>query len=380
MLLIEVIIIGQVMEQGNIINGYRFISFLGEGRYGQVWSVAKNGSVKACKITDEYGNDEYESRLAVDSSRLVKFTEKFENDGKCYLIMPLAQDSLNNICIEKGKRVTIDTAIYILKFLIYACIDIEDSGYMNLDIRPDNILYFNPDFIKDDKESDTEIDDELEEPDDDTNNSTPTWYDKFTVDFTNMDNTSSYSKYSTNSTNIDDDDDDKLSLSIGVLKMVDFNWLKPVDFFSENDQSPAAQTRAFRAPESILGIQCDQKSVVWSIATTVYEIVTGEIPFDYLINGISKDAVQIYDICCKLGPVPKHMVESSPKKEYIFKCNRVAVRGFKSIKYKGLFENILNIYQKDDKEKVSLLIKLLSEMLIVDYKKRASLRDITKLF
>lgn len=76
--------------------------------------------------------------------------------------------------------------------------------------------------------------------------------------------------------------------------------------FSNHHFTEDIQTREYRAPEVILGQPYQYNTDVWSLACTVFEMMTNNFLFKpKKVQGISKDEDHLYKIIEVLGMIPK---------------------------------------------------------------------------
>ena len=76
--------------------------------------------------------------------------------------------------------------------------------------------------------------------------------------------------------------------------------------FSTHHYTEDIQTREYRSPEVILGYSYSYNCDVWSLACTVFEMLTNNFLFKpKKIEGISKDEDHLYKIIEVLGPMSK---------------------------------------------------------------------------
>ncbi len=102
-----------------------------------------------------------------------------------------------------------------------------------------------------------------------------------------------------------------------IIKITDFGLMQ---HFS--DKKKTVQTRYYRAPENILGLDYDYKIDYWSLECSYYEILTGEILFDVEKDELSKiydkDLVHLKQIIEKLNCKDYiiNLIKKSPRKLY----------------------------------------------------------------
>ena len=98
----------------------------------------------------------------------------------------------------------------------------------------------------------------------------------------------------------------------------------------------------YRAPETILKLNYDHHYDYWSLGCTIYEMLTGSILFD------AEDDLQLlYSIICRIGPVPKDLISTSPYKNKFFPTSQERLRGYKKIKFNSILNDIQYIKRSD---------------------------------
>ena len=142
------------------------------------------------------------------------------------------------------------------------------------------------------------------------------------------------------------------------IKVVDLGTCRKI-----NDNASDIQTRYYRAPEVILGINYNEKVDVWSLGCILYELVTGKILFSPSKNDLgSRDRLHIYLICDALNEmIPASMIEKSRRKQMFFTCKN-HLKGY------YLFDESDNRVH-DELVEINKEIKLL-EMIAIDPEKR----------
>lgn len=135
------------------------------------------------------------------------------------------------------------------------------------------------------------------------------------------------------------------------------------------------QTRYYRAPEVILGLNATEKIDIWSIGCVIYEIYTGEILFDPNKDSkYSRDFHHLYLIEEIFGKVPKRMIKKSPRskefydKKFNLKCSKI-----KKIEIEELI--------KKKKENIDKnIIELIKSCLVIDPKERPDISQLNNIF
>ena len=121
------------------------------------------------------------------------------------------------------------------------------------------------------------------------------------------------------------------------------------------------QSRYYRAPEIILGLNYSENIDLWSFGCTVYELITGKILFDvennYDIDFYDKDLINIKMIIEKMGKDSHskilELLKESPRKNYFINEKYNTLKYIKNIfycQYENDLENVSN-------EKIHVLLK-----------------------
>lgn len=131
------------------------------------------------------------------------------------------------------------------------------------------------------------------------------------------------------------------------------------------------QTRYYRAPEVILGLNYTEKIDIWSIGCILFELYTGTILFDPdKDKDFSRDFHHLYLIEELCGKIPKEMIKRSPRKDEFFtKYNLKCKKKIDSIN----IESIINKENVDSK-----IVDIIRKCLIVNPKDRPSSNDLIK--
>jgi len=391
---------------------YVAIKKLGYGSFSSVWLAFDCHDKKyyAIKIHNrpDYDIGEKETRIYDDISKfncnsLMTSIRTFDYDNddsendetyiethKCLVMNLMACSTYDLIKSDDYYNgLPLKWIIQITKSLLEATEALHKNGYIHTDIKPENILIegmsddiknliskINIDKPKKKKGgyknimmerikkimSETPIDNQ--DIDNKTSDST-----------SNSDDTKSIHLYS-------DSDDDRISLSSHSDDSNEDNYVENTDTFKividrpkikltdmgtciepNTKRTRQIQTRYYRSPEILLGLKYNEKCDMWSIGCTVYELLTGKILFNPCDVDSNKDRHHIYMIVQMFGMIPKHMINLSPYKDFIFTPDGQRLRGYKQIVHLSFIRKIFG----DDKEKWSdqmiLLVDLISKLL-----------------
>ena len=136
--------------------------------------------------------------------------------------------------------------------------------------------------------------------------------------------------------------------------------------------SSKIQTRQYRSPEVILGLNYNQSADIWSFACLIFELVTGECLFDPIPNNenYSKDDDHLAQIIELLGKMPKRFALSGIKSKHYF-TKEGKLHRINSLHYWPL-QNVLVDKYKIKNEEAKALSEFLLPMLSYYPKNRAS--------
>ena len=152
------------------------------------------------------------------------------------------------------------------------------------------------------------------------------------------------------------------------IKLTDFGMM----FFKSSEQK-TLQTRYYRAPEVILGLNFNEKIDLWSLGCTIYELATGVILFYTCKNDDVKkydvDLVHIKMICEKLSNDEKknllNLILKSNRKKYIMNKNK-CLNYFSSLNTKNIESEFKNISFQNDVNKLDDLLFLILNLIKVE--------------
>lgn len=137
-----------------------------------------------------------------------------------------------------------------------------------------------------------------------------------------------------------------------IIKLTDFGTMINFD-----DTKSTIQTRYYRAPEIILGLDFNKNIDLWSLGCTLYELVTGKILFYTCKNDLIKkydvDLVNIKMIFEKISDEEQqnllNLIHLSQRKMYYITKNN-NLKFFSKINYSRWEQDLLNVnYDDNDK-------------------------------
>ena len=141
--------------------------------------------------------------------------------------------------------------------------------------------------------------------------------------------------------------------------------------------STIIQTRQYRSPEVILGINYNETSDIWSLACIVYELITGDFLFNPVIG---EDFCKNDSHLCKFieicGKMPKNFVERGAYWKKYFNKNGKLKR-IKDIRHLSL-KNILVKKHHIKENEAQSLVDFLMPMLEYYPEKRISAKELLK--
>jgi serine/threonine-protein kinase SRPK3 len=131
-----------------------------------------------------------------------------------------------------------------------------------------------------------------------------------------------------------------------IVKLTDFGLFEKI-----GSAKHTIQTRYYRAPEILLGIEYNEKSDVWALGCTIYEILVGKMFIDIddnvNINKIDKDLVNIYMLIEKIGKKfhydINNIIKTSPRRKYLVNSNNT-LKFYKKIVYKSWIDDLHHEY------------------------------------
>ena len=131
------------------------------------------------------------------------------------------------------------------------------------------------------------------------------------------------------------------------------------------------QSRAYRAPEVILGCEFDSKVDIWSLGCVLYEIYTGNVLF--LNSGVTSLLARMMGI---LGPIPDWMFKKGKKVNEMFTEEKLLFTQSKEGNDKSaILVPKKTTLKKRLKTKNEQLLDFLSRLLIIDPNVRISAKE-----
>ena len=109
-----------------------------------------------------------------------------------------------------------------------------------------------------------------------------------------------------------------------IIKLTDFGTMQDL-----NESLKTIQTRYYRAPELLLGLDYNQNIDIWSLGCAIYELFTGNILFDVCANNLLEkydiDLLNINMIIEKISLEEQKklfkLIGQSPRKNYLINSN-----------------------------------------------------------
>lgn len=141
------------------------------------------------------------------------------------------------------------------------------------------------------------------------------------------------------------------------------------------------QTRYYRAPEIILHCKYNEKSDIWALGCTMYELLTGLILFDPAKKvGFSRNRQHIYDIQYILGKIPLSLINRSSKRDVFYRKNGL-MKGINKVDYIPLplflKSKLKHIFTEVDKEFI-LLVDWFDNVLKIEPNERFNIKQCLK--
>ena len=147
--------------------------------------------------------------------------------------------------------------------------------------------------------------------------------------------------------------------------------------FKQKHYSSEIQTRQYRAPEVILGINYNESVDIWSLGCIIFELITGEYLFDpHQGTKYTKNDDHIASIIKLLGKMPKKLVKCSPE-YYKYFTKDGKLKRFDNLKFFSLKDKLVKNYhiKENEAKPLSDFLKLMFEYYP---EKRAKAKDLLK--
>lgn len=162
-----------------------------------------------------------------------------------------------------------------------------------------------------------------------------------------------------------------------VIKLADLGSCVDISPTATIEKPLYIQTKYYRAPEIIIGLEYDDTCDIWALGCTIYELLTGKILFDPDNYDIDKKRSILHQMYASIGKLPKDLIEQSQFKQVFFTENFILKEN--SVYGNELYEeNIwVNLLQHMDCGVIKkyLLLDLLLEMLKMDHRRRITAKD-----
>lgn len=158
-----------------------------------------------------------------------------------------------------------------------------------------------------------------------------------------------------------------LAFASGCIKVVDFGNACWVDKHFTED----IQTRQYRAPEVILGASYDTSADIWSVATLLFELATGDFLFDpHSDKDYDRDEDHLALMMELLGPLPPSLIEKGQYSREFF-TRSGELRHIRRLNFWSLRDVLGEKYKLPPEDAVGLS-QFLAPMLIFDPAQRST--------
>lgn len=158
-----------------------------------------------------------------------------------------------------------------------------------------------------------------------------------------------------------------LAFASGCIKVVDFGNACWVDKHFTED----IQTRQYRAPEVILGASYSTSADIWSVATLLFELATGDFLFDpHSDKDYDRDEDHLALMMELLGPLPQSLIEKGQYSREFF-TRSGELRHIRRLNFWSLRDVLGEKYKLPPEDAVGLA-QFLAPMLIFEPAQRAT--------
>jgi serine/threonine protein kinase len=141
-----------------------------------------------------------------------------------------------------------------------------------------------------------------------------------------------------------------------------------------NHFSTEIQTRQYRGPEVLIGVNYNHTADIWSFACMLFELVTGDFLFEPRGgNGFDKEDDHLAQMMETLGLIPKNFALSGERSKHFFN-KRGELRRIKELKYWPLESVLVEKYKFKELEGRALA-DFLKPMLIYEPEHRATAKE-----
>ena len=399
---------GKIIQNKNDI--YIPICKLGEGSYASVWSCycKSRKEIMAIKIFHKSEHRSgvkeiniYDKIQDLKIRHIIDIFDHFVNDGHICIVIELMIGSLydiitygicDNIAFHDGFQ--IDFVIKTIHIVLESLDDLHTHRIIHGDIKPENILLYGKtkqqmklltalSQISSNKKiiniiCETDIYQYSSDSSDQSDN-----------DSSSVDNLSVHSEESPASedpeliilSDEDRDSNDDDNYEEKNKKYVDINdsylkspQIKLADLGSTVDLSSTkklktVQTKYYRAPEIILGLEYNETCDIWALGCTMYELLTGNILFNPDEYGIDQKRCIISMVCSRIGNLPIETIKTSPLKQVFFTEKSFLKSYTIDDSLTNMWVELLDHLQCETIKKY-MIVDLLFQMLNPDHKKR----------
>ncbi len=148
-----------------------------------------------------------------------------------------------------------------------------------------------------------------------------------------------------------------------IIRLTDFGLME-----KSGTKNHTIQTRYYRAPEIVLGLDYDNTCDIWSLGSSLYELVIGKIMIDIEkdddIEKFDRDLINIRLLIERMGKSNYNLIidliKTSPRKNYILNPDNT-LRFYKTIKYNEWEKNFqinINKYSLDILNSIKIMLNI----------------------